>query len=99
MKRVVEVQFEREVLTVTYERDALIHAMAERAPTALLAERVSTERLGATVDALIEALVSWDLHGNEGRPYPIDRGSFNRLPIAVLFKVSEAISADAFEGD
>jgi hypothetical protein len=101
MKRVVDVQFEGAVLTITYDRDALFRAIAEGAPRALPAptDRISTDRLGATVDALVEAIVSWDLDDDDGQPYPINREAFNHLPIPALYKIDRAISADAFEGD
>jgi hypothetical protein len=101
-RRVVEVEFDEDTLTVTYDRDALFRAIAEGAPRALPAptDRLSTDRLGATVDALVESIVSWDLTDDDGRPCPIDREIFDGLPISALYKIDRAISADALdEGD
>lgn len=99
MKRVVEVGFEQETLTVTYDRDALFRATAEHAPVVLAVGPVSHERISATVDALVEAIVSWDLADDDGRPYPIDRESFSQLPIYALVEIERAISADALASD
>ena len=96
VKRVVEVELEKagETLAVTYDRDALIRATAEGVPSAFLGERPVHEML-ASVDALAEALVSWDLMYDDGRPYPTDREALSKLPIVALLKIERAISADA----
>lgn len=98
MKRVIDVNFEAadDPLTVTYDRNALVRAIADSAPLALLADRFSHIRMSASVDVLAEAIVSWNLVGNDGRPYPINRESFNQLPVFVLSTISQAIWADAF---
>jgi len=98
VKKVIEVEFDGadEPLTVTYDRDALIRAIANGAPIALLADRLSHVRMDATVNALVESIVSWNLVGNDSRPIAIDRETFNELPIFVISKIGSAIWADAF---
>jgi hypothetical protein len=99
MKRVVEVELKDagESLTVTYDQDALINAAAESAPKAILGG--IHEETSATFDALSDAMVSWDLINDDGRPYPLDRESLSHLPIFFLYTVSRAIWAEAFERD
>jgi hypothetical protein len=100
MKRVVEVELEDAgvSIAVTYDREALIRAMAERASPAAFLGEIYAET-SVTVDTLADALVSWDITEDDGRPYPVDRESLAQLPIWVVFKINQAVTADAFEAD
>ena len=60
MKRVVEVEFEEVSLTVTYDHDGLARATGEHASPAAVAGDVPAAN-SFTVNALADAIVSWDL--------------------------------------
>jgi hypothetical protein len=98
MKRVVEVELEDASIAVTYDREALIRAMAERASPAAFLGQIYAET-SVTIDTLADALVSWDIAEDDGRPYPVNRESLAQLPIWVVFKINQAVTEDAFEAD
>jgi hypothetical protein len=95
MKRVVDVHFDAETVTVTYDHDALLRAIGHGAATALPANSLATE-VDASVDVLAEALVSWNLSRGD-QPLATDRETLNHMPIGVLFKIGRAITDDAFD--
>jgi hypothetical protein len=99
MKRVVEVSIHDESLAVTYDREAFLRASAEVAPTVFLADKPLYARSGATVDVLVEAIVSWDLFEDDGRPCRTDRDTLSNLPLHLLYRITQAIEADAFESE
>jgi hypothetical protein len=94
VKRVVEVALGEESLAVTYDRDALLRATADAAPTVFL-EKTRFAQSQATIDVLAEAIVSWNLFDDDGRPYPTDRESLSDLPLVALYKIAQAIETDA----
>jgi hypothetical protein len=98
MKRVVEVELEDgDLLAVTYDREVFIRASAEAVPTAILGGRWAES--GATVDALAESIVSWDLTDDDGGGHPITRESLSQLPLWLVYKIERALTADAFDSE
>jgi hypothetical protein len=98
VKRVVEVPVDEKTLAVTYDTDDYLRASAYVAPSVFLATgtRFDTRyaESKATVDVLVEAIVSWDLVDDDGGAHPINRESLSDLPLYFLYKIAQAIEAD-----
>jgi hypothetical protein len=103
VKRVVEVPIDEETLAVTYDTDAYLRASADAASSVFLATgtRFDTRHAesSATVDVLVEAIVSWDLIDDDGGAHPITRESLSHLPLFLLYTIAQAIAADVVASD
>jgi hypothetical protein len=81
---------EGETLNVVYRPGVLTPARHDEA-----IDLVEQQRVGAALaKSLSLSLVSWDLTGEEGEPYPVDEDTLRELPVRFLDMVFSAIQDD-----
>lgn len=86
----VTIDIDGETLNITYRPSGMTPETEDRLH-AMAAER----RGGASlITLLVDVLASWDLLGNDERPYPITTESLAKLPTLFLSKVAEGIMQD-----
>lgn len=90
----VRISFGEEVLEVEYRPDAVTPRMVIQVDEA----KKPAAQMRAVVEALNRILVSWDLIGEDGKPYPITKESLMDLPLSFLAQVFRAVTEDMSVG-
>jgi len=90
----VRIPFGEDVLEVEYRPDAVTPRMVIQVDEA----KKPAEQMRAVVEALSRILVSWDLIGEDGKPYPITKASLMDLPLFFLAQVFQAVTEDMAVG-
>jgi hypothetical protein len=85
----VEVHFRGETVNAKYKPSVITPALFARI-------NADTYDKDAIVDVLAQALVGWDLAGDDGQPVPITEPSLMELPTKFLRTVYRGILADTY---
>lgn len=79
-----------ETLTITYRPNAITTALEDA-----IHDLAKDQRGGAGLAKMLsEAVVSWDLLGDDDQPVPLTEAGLRPLPIAFLSQVATAIGMD-----
>lgn len=87
-RAVVKIKVDGETLTVTYNRSVITPNLQSRL------RESRDEEGGSLVRFTRDAVVEWDLLGEDGKPLPLDENTLGSVPSDILLLIETAIYED-----